>query len=175
VTDLSFPDDAFDATLCLGGALSHVLDSGARDRAAAELGRVTVPGGPVFVSVMGLLGAVQLYLLTGHHLRALPELLETGDHDPELLARYGYEGSFTETHYFRREELVELLSANGLDVRTVTGLEGLASPLHDGTIRERLGDLDDAERAALFETVRRTDDDPAVADLSVHVLAVGRA
>lgn len=51
VRDLDVEDDAVGATLCLGGPLSHVLDGSERATAAAELARVTVPGGPVAVSV----------------------------------------------------------------------------------------------------------------------------
>jgi SAM-dependent methyltransferase len=56
VLDLSqFPDDAFDVTVCYGGPLSYVLDEA--PRGAAELARVTRPGGHVLVSVMSLLGS----------------------------------------------------------------------------------------------------------------------
>lgn len=56
VVDLSqFDDGAFDVTVCFGGPLSFVLDEA--PRAAAELARVTKPGGHVLVSVMSLIGA----------------------------------------------------------------------------------------------------------------------
>ncbi|KAB7518588.1 class I SAM-dependent methyltransferase [Halosegnis rubeus] len=51
-------DGQFDATPCLGGALSHVLDEGERESAVGELRRVTRLNAPVFVSVMGLLASV---------------------------------------------------------------------------------------------------------------------
>lgn len=175
ITDLGFDANAFDATCCLGGALSHVLDAGDRRRAAAELRRVTAPDAPVFVSVMGRLGAVQLYLLTGHHLEALPELLEHGDYDADLLEPHGYDNEFTATHFFRRDELDSLLMAAGVTVTDVVGLEGLASPFHDAGIRENVADVSDGERAALERAVRETNGESAVADLSVHMLAVGRA
>jgi SAM-dependent methyltransferase len=54
VTRLPFADDAFDVTVCYGGALSYVLEH-APD-AAAELARVTRPGGHVLVSAMTLVG-----------------------------------------------------------------------------------------------------------------------
>lgn len=174
ITDLGLSRDAFDATCCLGGPLSHVLDEPARERAVRELARVTGFGGSVFVSVMGLLGAVQLYLLTGHHLEALPALLADGDYDSTLLDRYGYDNEFTATHFFRREELTALLAENGVDVVETTGLEGLASPFHDDQFADRVADLSDAEREALETIIRETNTDPAVTDLSVHMLAVGR-
>lgn len=175
ITDIGLSADAFDATCCLGGPLSHVLAEPDRERAVRELRRVSRPDSPVIVSVMGLLGAVQLYLVTGHNLEALPDLLEHGDYTSALLERYGYENEFTATHFFRRAELESLLSRNGLEVVTTTGLEGLASPLHDERLRTDLENVTEAELSALERTVRRTADDPAVADLSIHMLAVGEA
>lgn len=124
---------------------------------------------------MGLLGAVQLYLVTGHTLEALPELLAHGDYDSDVLEPYGYENEFTATHFFRREELRSLLARNGISEVTTTGLEGLASVLHDDGLRERLAEISDAERDALERTVRLTGDDPAVTELSIHLLAAGEA
>jgi len=41
IVDLSrFPDNTFDAVICLGGLLSHVLDKKKRDKAISELIRV---------------------------------------------------------------------------------------------------------------------------------------
>lgn len=174
ITDLGLEAETFDATCCLGGPLSHVLDEADRERAVRELRRVTAPGAPVVVSVMGLLGALQLYLVQGHALAALPALLEHGDYDAALLDEHGYEPAFTATHFFRRAELVDLLERTGLAVTRVTGLEGLASVFHDERLRDRLGDRIDAERQALKDVVRRSADDPAVADCSIHMLAVAR-
>ena len=166
---------AVDATCCLGGPLSHVLAEANRGRAVRQLRRVTVPGGPVVVSVMGLLGAIQLYLITGNSLEALPDLLEHGDYDSALLEPYGYENESTATHFFRREELRSLLARNGLNDVSTTGLEGLASVLHDERLRDRLADVSDGEREAIERSVDLTSDESAVADLSIHMLAVGEA
>jgi SAM-dependent methyltransferase len=175
ITDLGFDPDTFDATLCLGGPLSHLLDVNDRERAVRELGRVTRPGAPVFVSVMGLLGFIQLKLLTGHNVGALPDLLVDGNYDDDLLAPLGYENEFTATHFFRRRELVALLEDRGIDVSGVTGLEGLGSFYHDATTRDRIADLDQTERDAIIEVLDDLRTDPAVTDLSVHMLAIGRA
>lgn len=51
--ELPYADDACDATCCLGGPLSHVVDETERERAVRELRRVSAPGAPVFVSVIG--------------------------------------------------------------------------------------------------------------------------
>ncbi|SEQ35779.1 class I SAM-dependent methyltransferase [Natrinema salaciae] len=175
ITELGLAANTFDATCCLGGPLSHVRDEPDRVRAVRELQRVSRAGAPVFVSVMGLLGAVQLYLLTGHNLEALPALLEHGDYDSELLEEYGYENEFTATHFFRRDELQSLLTENGIDVVTMKGLEGLASPLHADRLRTGLEAISDAEREALEKVVRRTNAASTVTELSIHMLAVGEA
>ncbi|MFC7097566.1 class I SAM-dependent methyltransferase [Halobaculum marinum] len=175
VDDLAFDADTFDATLCLGGPLSHLLDADDREQAVEELARVTRRDAPVLVSVMGLLGFVQLQALAGRNVRALPALLAHGDYDADLLDAHGYDNEFTATHFFRRAELRDLLAGAGLSVERVTGLEGLGSPLHDAGIRESVESLDDAERSAVVETFDRLRDDPAVADLSVHMLAICRS
>jgi len=56
IVDLSaFGDESFDAVVCFGGPLSYVCDK--RHQAAAELVRVTRPGGVLLVSVMSRFGA----------------------------------------------------------------------------------------------------------------------
>ena len=50
-----FSDGSFDVTICYGGALSYVCER--RHEAAAELVRVTRPGGYILVSVMSRYGA----------------------------------------------------------------------------------------------------------------------
>ncbi|TYT61853.1 helix-turn-helix domain-containing protein [Natrialba swarupiae] len=62
-------------------------------------------------------------------------------------------------------ELTEHVDASRRTVsRTLSALE-----------EEGLAELPDDERAALERTVRLTNDDPVVADLSIHMLAVARA
>jgi SAM-dependent methyltransferase len=56
VLALPFADDAFDVTVCYGGAISYVLDRA--PEAVAELTRVTRPGGHLLVSVMSLVGSL---------------------------------------------------------------------------------------------------------------------
>jgi SAM-dependent methyltransferase len=58
ICDLSMFEDAqFDMVICFGGALSYVCEK--RQKAAAELIRVTKRGGVILVSVMSRLGTVQ--------------------------------------------------------------------------------------------------------------------
>lgn len=176
VRDLGFAVDTFDATLCLGGPLSHVLDVEERRRAATELRRVTTPGGPVFVSVMGRLAALQtISRMAGRvegsdETELLPHLARTGDYDADLLKAFNLEPSGPPMHLFRAGELRELLTRAGLAVHTVTGLESIISQR-----RDEFDALEEGHRDALRETVAALRGDPGVADLSGHMLAVATA
>jgi ubiquinone/menaquinone biosynthesis C-methylase UbiE len=176
VRDLSFAANTFDATLCLGGPLSHVLDVEERRQAATELRRVTTPGGPVFISVMGRLAALQtISRMAGRvegsdETELLPHLARTGDYDADLLEEFDVEPSSPPMHLFRAAELRELLQSAGLTVHTVTGLESIVSQR-----RDEFDALEEVHRDTLRETVAALRGDPGVADLSGHILAVATA
>lgn len=174
VRELPYADDAFDAVCCLGGPLSHVVDGGKRERVARELRRVTLSGGPVFVSVMGFVAVVQNLVKCAPEfpegVRQLPDLIETGTYDPDLVVKHGIEEpSFVACHFFRAEELRDLLEENGLDVTVVAGLEGPASNFHS-----EIEDASAEDQERIREVVQRVREDPTFADLSEHILAVGR-
>lgn len=169
---LDFEDGTFDATLCTGGPLSHIIDAAERRTAATELNRVTAAGGPVFVSVMGLLNVLQIFTTTKRHLRALPGLAETGDFTAELLAKHDDTSRFAEVHFFRAAELEDLLGDDGLDVETVVGLEGIASLFADDELREGVDALSETELDSIEAVVDAQRTDKTVADLSSHILAV---
>jgi len=123
ICDLStFDDEEFDAVLCLGGALSHVLDRHEREKAVKELIRVAKKGAPMFVSVIG-----QLALLVTELVRfpreiemdLFQKIRETGDY-------YGGCG-FTPCHFYTPEEIRKEFESEGLAVLEMAGLEGLAS------------------------------------------------
>ncbi|MEW5760634.1 MAG: class I SAM-dependent methyltransferase, partial [Candidatus Thermoplasmatota archaeon] len=50
-----FDNNTFDAVICLGGALSHVVNRKQREKAIDELIRVAKKNAPIFVSVIGRL------------------------------------------------------------------------------------------------------------------------
>lgn len=172
IRDLGFDADRFDATLCLGGPLSHVLDADDRASAVRELERVTTAGGPVFISVMGLLNLLTIFLIAPERLDVLPELAASGDYDADLLD--GRESAFTETHFFRATELESLLADAGLAVESVVGLEGLASVYSAGRLRDTAAGLSADERERIRQLVEQQREDRTVADLSAHMLAVCR-
>jgi SAM-dependent methyltransferase len=120
VTELPFPDDAFDAAVCYGGALSYVLDRA--PTGVAELVRVTRPGGHVLVSVMGLVG------ITVHSIRS-GMLADRGHTDAQILAvvESGVlpqsESGHPAMKLYRWRELRALLEAHGEVVAaSATGL-----------------------------------------------------
>ena len=174
VRSLPAPDGRFDATLCLGGPLSHVLDGDDRTRAVRELRRVTTPDAPVFVSVMGLVASVtRMMRYAGRVPEAeddtelLADLARTGDYDEELLDRYGRDPTVQQMHLFRADEFEDLLESGGLVVETLAALEGPFSQR-----RDHLDELDDEHRAVIRETLDVLREDRSVVDHSAHMLAV---
>lgn len=176
VCDLDFEDDTFDATCCLGGPLSHVLDVEERSQAASELRRVTIPSGPVFVSVMGLLGAVMITVQYAGRvseetddLSLMPDLIRERDYTADLAQRHDMDPVIFDCHFFRRDELVGLLSNAGLDVETVSALEGVA-----GLRRTHFEELNEQARNTIRELNDLLRTDSSLADMSPHMLAVCR-
>lgn len=169
---IPYATNSFDAICCLGGALSHIVDGDDRQAALAELHRVASPGAVAFVSVIGRLGAlrdtIKRVLADSHGL--LVPLAETGDYTAELVEATDAHGGFTETHFYRFDELREELESAGFGVETVAGLEGLASSMQT--------ELEDAPKAARDDVRALVDylrEDRTVADLSEHLLAVATA
>jgi len=176
VRDLAFADGSFDATVCLGGPLSHVLAPDEREGAVRELRRVTTLGGPVFVSVMGRLHLLVLFLLSPdrdvERFGLLADLADSGDYDADLLGERDSE--FVETHLFRAGELEVLLTENGLVVEELVGLEGLASVYESGRLEGVPDDVSGRQREHVRDLVETLRGDRTVADLSAHILAVCR-
>ena len=173
VRNLAFDAGQFDATLCLGGPLSHVLNADERASAAQELERVTAAGGPVFVSVMGLLHLLTILLVAPKRLELLSDLAESGDYDAELLG--DRESSFVETHFFRAGELESLLSDADLEIESLVGLEGLASVYSAGRLQETADQLSSEESEWIRRLVDQQRDDRSIVDMSAHMLAVCHA
>lgn len=167
IVDLScFADASFDAALCLGGPLSHVLDAGDRAQAVAELLRVVKPGGVVAVSVMGRLSVLAL------ELELFPEEIDRPLHDQIRDSGSYYGGSgFTACHFFLPEELADLFADHNVHVQAMVGLEGLTSRMYKAA--RRAAKYPDRWRRWL-ETHYRTCTHPAVVGLSEHILIIVR-
>ncbi len=167
IVDLSnFIDGTFDAVLCTGGPLSHILNPHHRELAISELIRVVKPGAPIFVSVIGRLSVLAVILIEEQHEIELPhfkQLCETGDY----LGGHG----FTACHFYLPEELRREFSIEGLKILELVGLEGISS--HHARELNRLAKDENRFRIWL-ETHYQTCTHPAVVGMSEHMLIVCR-
>jgi len=167
MVDLScFPDASFDAVLCTGGPLSHILDAGEREKAVSELVRVAKPKAPLFVSVIGRLGLLVTELIQMPEEIALPffkPMRDSGDY-------FGGRG-FTACHFFLPEELQEVFSRQPVEILAMAGLEGISS--HHPRELNRLA-KNETRFAAWLETHYLTCTHPSVVGLSEHMLIVVR-
>jgi 2-polyprenyl-3-methyl-5-hydroxy-6-metoxy-1,4-benzoquinol methylase len=167
ILDLTrFASASFDAVVCLGGPLSHVLDAADRQRAIDELLRVVKPGGIVAVSVMGRLSVLALELLLFPEEIDLPvhtQIRDTGSY-------FGGSG-FTACHFFLPEEFVSLFDGKAVSVVALVGLEGLGSRLNQSC--NRVAKNPDRWRRWL-ETHYATCTHPAVVGMSEHMLILVR-
>jgi ubiquinone/menaquinone biosynthesis C-methylase UbiE len=171
VVDLSrFPSQSFDAVLCLGGPLGHLVRARDRERALRELFRVAKKGAPVFVSVIGRIAVLVRGVglpQQGGWARArntYRRILRTGDYDGR--------GGFAPSHFYLPEELRANLESAGLRVVEMVGLQGLAS-----THRREVNELAQ-NRPAEFRAWRRfhleTCTHPQLVAMSEQILAVAR-
>jgi len=168
IEDLSaFADETFDAVLCLGGPLNHLLKSKQRERAAKELVRVAKKGAPIFVSVISRIGLLRSYLVRfPDEMQYARTQLEVGDYIPGLQGK-----GFTASHWFLPEELRELFEERGVKVLEMAGLEGLSS--HHRKETNRL--YKDQEKWKLWtEILLKTCAHPSVVGSTEHFLLVGK-
>lgn len=167
IVDLSqFAASTFDAVLCLGGPLSHVLGDEKRERAISELIRVAKKGAPVFVSVMGRLSLLIIELMMFQQEIEMPhfkQIRDSGD----------YEGGsgFTACHFFLPEELQAAFQGKGMTILEMAGLEGISSH-HVRQLNQLAKDQNRWE--IWLETHCRTCTHPSVIGISEHMLIVCR-
>lgn len=168
VEDLSvFSDATFDAVLCLGGPLNHLLEAEQRERAAGELVRVTKKKAPVFVSVIGRIRLLKSMLVRfPQEMRYAKHHWEVGDYVPGL-----HREGFTAAHWFLSEELRELFEQRDVDVLEMAGLERLSS--HHEKETNKL--YKDWEKWRMWiEILLGTCTHPSVVGNTGHFLLVGK-
>jgi len=167
ITDLGrFPDGSFDAVLCTGGPLSHVLAAGDRERALAELVRVAKPGAPLFISVISRLSVLVVELLIGQHeleMAHFAPMRDSGDY-------FGGSG-FTACHFFLPEEFQQALCRQPVELLEMVGLEGISSH-HQKKLNQVA--RHPTRWKVWLETHYATCTHPAVVGLSEHILGVCR-
>ena len=164
ITDLSrFADGRFDAVLCLGGPLSHLLDPRQRQRALAELGRVARRRAPLFISVMSRFGAYRSAVQWPDcYPQFFPHLPKTG------IAAIGPAGA--PAYFFLPEELVAELEAAGLTVERLYGCNGLGAHLQEEHLEALMAN---PERWPPWrDLLLATADHANVVGVSNHLLAV---
>lgn len=167
IVDLTcFADCTFDAVVCLGGPLSHLLDASDRECAVAELIRVAKPGAPIFVSVMGRFSLLALELMLFQNEIEMPffELLrDTGDYTGFL--------NFTACHFFLPEDFHTLFADAPVSIEAMVGLEGVGA--RENKLINRLA-RNKVRWGIWLETHHRTCTHPAVVGMSEHMLIVCR-
>ena len=167
IVDLSlFADHTFDAVVCTGGPLSHVLDPLDRERAVSELIRVAKPGAPIFISVISRLAVLVIELAIAPFEIELPHfkpMRDTGD----------YQGGsgFTCCHFFLPEELRAAVAGKPIEVLEMAGLEGISS--HHRRALNQLA-KNETRWGIWLETHYQTCTHPAVVGISEHMLLVCR-
>lgn len=167
IVDLSqFSDGTFDAVLCSGGPLSHVLDPHQRDRAISELVRVGKPGAPIFVSVIGRLSVLRVILIESQIEIDMPHfklLCDTGD--------YLGERGFTACHFFLPEEFRQAFTRPDIQILEMAGLQGISS--HQNRQLNQLA-KDEKLYKVWLDTHLQTCTHPSVVGISEHMLIVCR-
>ncbi|UCG37372.1 MAG: class I SAM-dependent methyltransferase [Candidatus Bathyarchaeota archaeon] len=168
IDDLSmFEKDTFDAVVCLGGALSHLVIDRQRKKGVNELVRVVKQGAPLLVSVIGKLAVCMntiVYLW--------PEL----ESAPEVYRRYTLTGDyfggsgFAPTHFYTPEEL-EAEFRGETEILEMAGLEGMFST-HEKEYNEvyRMGKYN----KILWETHLKTCTHPSIVGISEHFMIICR-
>ena len=165
IGDLSrFGDGMFDAVICTGGPLSHILNPHDREKAISELVRVAKPGAPILASVMGRLAVLVVILIESQLEIDMPHfklLRDSGD--------YLGERGFTACHFYLPEELREEFTREDLQILEMAGLEGIS----DHQIKELNRLAKDKNRyQTWWETHLQTCTHPGVVAISEHMLIV---
>lgn len=167
---IDLDDASVDATVLLG-PLYHLTDRADRVAALREAGRVTRPGGLIFVAAISRFASALDGLFRGFV--ADPEFrdimrtdLLSGQHrNPNDRPHY-----FTTAYLHRPEELRVEFTAAGLTHMQTLAVEGPA-----GMINRVEDQWNDPEwREHVLATIRLIEHEPALLGCSAHLLAIGR-
>jgi SAM-dependent methyltransferase len=165
IIDLSrFSDQQFDAVLCLGGSLSHILDESERQRALYELGRVARRGAPLLISVMNRLGSYCSTIQWQTYSHFSRQFVRTG------IGTIGPANA--PAYFFLPEEFLSSLEMAGLRVIRLYGCNGLGAHLEEQHLLDLMAD---PERWPLWrELLLATADQITIVGVSNHLLAVAQ-
>ena len=166
VDDLSmFEEDTFDAVLCLGGVLGHLVLKTQREKAVNELIRVAKNNALIFVSVIG-----RLAVLMDTVVYLWPEFKT----DPDIWRKYALTGDymgeywFTACHFYLPEELKAEFKDKARILEMV-GLEGIFST-HSKEYNEvyEMGKYNEL----LYEMHLKTCTNPSIVGISEHFMII---
>lgn len=168
IDDLSmFKDNTFDAVICLGGPLNHLVYKEHRKKAANELVRVAKDDSPIFVSVIG-----KLAVLMNTVVELWPEL----ENDPDIWRRYVTTGdyfgeyAFAPCHFYVPKELEDEFKGK-THILEMVGLEGMFST-HRKEYNQvyMLGKYNEILREMHLKTCT----DPSMVSISEHFMLICR-
>lgn len=167
IEDLSrFDDDYFDAVLCLGGPLSHLVTNERRQKAVDELIRVAIPNSVIFTSVIG-----RLALCMNSLVYLWPEMLEAPDVYRDYTQRGYYPGGygFAPCHFYLPEELRDEFKET--QILEMVGLEGVFS-----THMQEYNEIHEKNQynELMWETHLATCTHPAIVGISEHFMIICR-
>jgi SAM-dependent methyltransferase len=162
-----YENNTFDAVLCLGGALCHLVNKKRRQKAVNELVRTAKGGAPIFVSVIG-----RLAICINSIVYLWPEMLKA----PDVFRKYTTTGDylggwgFAPAHFYSIEELRKEFERETTTLQMV-GLEGIFST-HEKEYNHayKLKKY----KQILWETHLRTCSDPCVVGTSQHFMIIFR-
>jgi SAM-dependent methyltransferase len=118
-----FADNGFDAVICLGGALCHILDRNKREKAIDELIRVAKRGAPIIVSAISRLPVLVGELIKNPEEIEIEEVFKRVRDTGDYFGGYG----FAPCHFFLPDELKSSFERRGTRIVEMVGLEGLSS------------------------------------------------
>ena len=160
-----FEENTFDAVICLGGPLSHLVHKKQRQKAADELVRAAKDNAPIFVSVIG-----RLAVLMNTIVYLWPEL----EKDPDVWRKYVMTGDyfgeyeFTACHFYVPEEL-EAEFKGKTEILEMVGLEGIFS-----THTKEYNEVHEMQRynGILWNTHLKTCTHPSIVAISEHFMLI---
>ncbi len=160
-----FKNNIFDAVICLGGALSHIVNKKQRMRAIDELIRVAKKNSIIFVSVIGRLAVCMKSINS-----LWPEMLEAPNIYRKYTTKGEYSGSygFAPLHLYLPEELKKDFK-NKAKVLEMVGLEGIFS-----THQKRYNKVYKLKKynSILLETHLKTCREPNIVGVSEHFMII---
>jgi len=162
-----FEDNSFDAIVCLGGVLSHIVNRKQRIKAINESIRVAKKNAPIFIAVIGRLAVCM------NSINYLwPEMLKAPDVYRRFTIRGDYFGGygFAPCHFYSPEELKKEFE-NKTKVLEMVGLEGIFS-----THQKRYNRIYKLKKynKILWEMHLKTCTEPSIVGISEHFMIICR-